>query len=260
MRHPIETDETDRGGSPAKPLEHRLDRLLEGRLGKLILTDNRATILSIRSLGGVPERFVLRLHRSFAGAPEEVLAAVARFVLAGRQRAGRRAALAEVRAYFAFHRSSAESVAPSAPPRRSPRLQPVGVAFDLRQVRDEMNARFFAGALAVDITWGRGAGSAPNRRRRRRRGRVSTIHLGTYSFDANLVRIHRALDHPDVPRCVVEAVVYHELLHAALPPVTENGRRRLHTPELRRRERIFPELERAEAWIRRHLTELLRRV
>jgi hypothetical protein len=73
------------------------------------------------------------------------------------------------------------------------------------------------------------------------------------------VRIHPALDHPSVPRWLVESVVHHELLHADLDPVVSNGRRRLHTPEFRRREREFERHDDARRWIDRHLGALLRR-
>jgi hypothetical protein len=73
------------------------------------------------------------------------------------------------------------------------------------------------------------------------------------------VRIHPALDHPSVPRWVVESVVHHELLHADLDTVVSNGRRRLHTPEFRRREREFERHDDARRWVDRHLGALLRR-
>ena len=69
--------------------------------------------------------------------------------------------------------------------------------------------------------------------------------------------LHRVLDQPSVPRHVIEAVVYHELLHADMPPVVRNGRRHFHTPEFRRRERLYRHLSKAERWIQEHLPELL---
>jgi hypothetical protein len=53
-------------------------------------------------------------------------------------------------------------------------------------------------------------------------------------------------------------VVYHELLHADMPPVVHQGRRFFHTPEFRRRERRFRHHDRANAWILENLPELLR--
>ncbi len=252
-----EPDGEDHRPAAADPadgdLYQRLAGLLGGRLTTLTLTDNRSTILSARAAAGGGLR--LRLHRSFTDDPDEVLRQVAAFALGtGRDRARRRQALAAIRDHFARHREE-----PLPPPRsrRRPVLRPAGKNHDLAEIRDALNRAWFDGRLAVDITWGRAASGA-GWRRSRRRGRAS-IQLGTYIHEDNLVRIHRALDHPSVPRYVVEAVVYHELLHAAMPPTETGGRRTLHPPEFRARERRFPTYARAERWIARHLGELLAR-
>ncbi|HTQ79320.1 MAG TPA: SprT-like domain-containing protein [Thermoanaerobaculia bacterium] len=237
----------------APDLLRRLSRLTKGRLQSVILTDNRRTILSVRP--GQPRddsHLTLRIHRSFVGAPDEVLRAVAVFVESRRGSERARQALAVLREHFARHRGP---VRPAV--RRRLALETVGTALDLRELRDDLNQRFFEGRLKVEITWGKG-GNGPARTCGARRTRKSTIQLGSYSYEDKLIRIHRALDQPHVPRYVVEAVVYHELLHAAIPPVLQNGRRHVHTPEFRRRERLFRSLTRAEAWVEEHLPELLR--
>ena len=71
------------------------------------------------------------------------------------------------------------------------------------------------------------------------------------------MRIHPALDQPWVPHYVLESIVYHELLHAALPATVVDGRRRVHTPEFRRRERLYPRLDEAKAWVRENLMRLI---
>jgi hypothetical protein len=73
-----------------------------------------------------------------------------------------------------------------------------------------------------------------------------------------LIRIHPALDQSWVPRYFVEYIVYHEMLHHVIPMPERNGRRQLHTPEFRARERAFAHFERALAWERRHVHRLLR--
>ena len=215
---------------------------MPGRLGTVTLTDNRSTIVSARPAG---RRLDVRIHRCFAAAPGDTLAAVATFLTSAKHSRARRTALAAIRAYFERHRPAAPG-----PRRRRVVLRPIGQALDLREVRDDLNRRFFGGELDVRVTWGR----APSRRRRRHR---FSVRLGTYGHRDNVVRIHRCLDRPDVPRYVVESVVYHEMLHAALPPETRNGRRRIHTPEFRRRERLFPHYRRAERWLERNLKRLV---
>lgn len=230
-------------------LLRRLNRLAAGRLRSLTLTDNRRTILSVRPAPAADRsRLELRIHRSFVEAPEVVLRAVAVFVESKRGSERARQALLLIREHFSRHRSGAGRI-------RRPVLRPEGVALDLREVAEDLNRRYFEGRLAVEISWGKASG-VPGRLCRR--GRTSSLQLGSYSYEDNLIRVHRVLDDPGVPRYVVEAVVHHELLHAALPPEVRNGRRYFHTPEFRRLERRFRSLGKANTWIQEHLAELLR--
>jgi hypothetical protein len=223
-----------------------LNRFASGRLSDLKLTDNRRTILTVRPAPAADRsRLELRIHHSFLEAPEDVLRAVADFVGSKKGSERAREALNLIREHFSRHKSAAGRVRKSV-------LRSEGCALDLRELVDDLNHRYFEGRLAVDVTWGRAAcGSC-------RRGRSSSLQLGSYSSEDNLIRIHRVLDDPGVPRYVVEAVVHHELLHADMPPEIRDGRRFFHTPEFRQRERQFRLLGRANAWIQDHLPELLR--
>jgi predicted metal-dependent hydrolase len=232
--------EAPRAPSPARELREHLTLLLDRPIHSLVLTDNRARIFSARPEG---RGLALRIHHSFAEAPAPVLQAVADYLRAERGSPTRRRALALLRHHFEQHR----------PPKKKSRtlvLRPVGHRFDLRALRDEINAEYFDGRLEVHITWGR----APRRRRRGSRG--VSIRLGSYNHHQNLVRIHPALDRPGVPRYVVASVVHHEMLHAALPPRMKNGRRQLHTPEFRRQERLFRQHREAEQWLDQNLHRL----
>jgi hypothetical protein len=234
-------------------LFHRLSRLLEGRLAALDLTDNRRTILTVKpARTGPPAPLKVRIHRSFVDAPEETLRAVAVFASSRRGSPSSREALATIREHFSRH---CRTAAAAAPPARRAVVRPVGETLDLRELRDELNRLYFDGRLKVEITWGKALSTG---RRCVKRGGKATLQLGSYSYEDNLIRLHRTLDQPRVPRYVVEAVVYHEMLHAAIPPVVRNGRRYVHTPEFRRREQELRSLERAERWIERHLPDLLR--
>ena len=234
--------------APRFDLLRRLNRLTGGRLRSLELTDNQRTILTVRS-GRVTNRapLELRIHRSFTEAPEKVLAAVATFVESKRGSGRAREALAVIREHFSAHRATAR--------KRRLRLLPLGTTLDLRDLRDDLNERYFEGRLEVEISWGKAAMVGA---RSCRRHRSSSLQLGSYSYEDKLIRIHRVLDDPRVPRYVVEAVVHHELLHADMPPEVRGGKRLFHTPEFRRRERLYRNVGRAERWIGEHLTELLR--
>ena len=107
-------------------------------------------------------------------------------------------------------------------------------------------------------TWG-SPGGAARRAVAVAGARSRSIRLGSYRYDTRVVRIHRALDHPEVPRFVVESVVHHELVHAALPEpaVGWDGRRRIHTPEFRHLEREFVHHRQAQEWIAQNFRRLL---
>lgn len=230
-----------------RALFDHLQERLDGRLRSLKLTDNRRSILSVRPAHSQdPDGLAVRLHRGFVGAPDGVLTAVAVLIEGARdprlRSTSRRAVRRWMDRYWAEH---------GPPERRTPvTLRPVGETLDLRELRDDLNRRFFDGRLSVHITWSHVFPGTVCRTR--------SIRLGSFQEDLGVVRIHPALDRRGVPRHVVESVVYHELLHADIPPVIENGRRYVHTPEFRRRERLFPDHRRAQTWIRKNLKRLLR--
>lgn len=236
-------------GSPDSLRFHllrQLNRLTGGRLRSLELTDNRRTILSVRAgRTGFRAPLELRIHHSFTVAPEEVLQAVATFVESKRGSDLAREALVVIREHFTVHRETARA--------RKVVLRPEGVAFDLREVFADLNERYFEGRITAAITWGKSAISSPCRRRR-----SASLQLGSYSYEDRLIRLHRVLNHPEVPRYVIEAVVYHEMLHADMPPEIRGGKRFFHTPEFRRRERLYRNLTRAERWIGDNMPALLK--
>ena len=230
---------------PPKPdaaavLARRLGPLLPKKIASLTLTDNRTRILSARPRKGALE---VRIHRSFTDAPGEVLERVAEF-LGGARGHRRKLALAAIRRYFDERGPDAE---PSAP--RRIHLDPVGRCHDLRELRDEVNRECFAGRLALEIGWGKNS-------RPRRRGSYS-IRLGSYDLKKGFVRIHPVLDQAEVPRWVVKTIVFHEMLHAVIPPIEGPGRRSIHPPEFREAERAFPHYHATERWLDEHLPRLL---
>ena len=256
--------ESERVREPsALDIEHfllQLNRRLKGRLGDLQLTDNRSTILTSAPLDGRSSKrrpsgdedpagadsIALRIHRAFVFAPAPVLDAVASFAGRALAKPRRRAALGVIRAYF-------DQTTGGSRKEREVHLQPQGCCYDLARICDELNRQFFDGELEVQITWGRRLSTD------RRRCRQHSIQLGSYVEEERLIRLHRILDRPEVPRYVVESVAHHELLHAAMPAVGHGRRRLSHPAEFRLRERLFPRLDEAEQWIKRHLFAVLKR-
>lgn len=217
----------------------RLADALAGHLEepvRLRVHDNRSTMVSWRRDRGLLH---YRVHHMFLDAPDEVVRALAAFgrpgLAARRRSAGRR-----IDAYVKHHRGRIGEGRPL-------RLEPRGRHHDLSAVLEEENAAWFEGQVRVRIGWG-----SP-----RRTGRRRSIKTGVYLHDQRVIRIHPALDQPEVPGFYVRAVVFHEMLHQVVPVVERRGRRLVHSAEFRRRERAHPDYDRARAWEEGNLHLLL---
>ena len=211
---------------------------LAGEQVRLVVHDNRSTMVSFRRMSGLLH---YRVHHMFLDAPREVVSALAAFAGPGRGVAARRRdAGGRIDAYVRQHRARIGAPRPS-------RLKSRGSVHDLQAIFDRLNAEYFEGRVEARIGWG------PNRGGRRRR----TIKTGVYVQDARLIRIHAALDRREVPELYVAAVVFHEMLHQVVPAVERNGRRLVHGAEFRRRERAYPDHDAAKQWEEANLQLLL---
>ena len=200
------------------------------------ITDNRHAMISHTEERGVVRA---RVHHMFLDAPLRVQEALVRYV-----REGDREASVLIGRYI-------ESNTPRlARASRSTRLVTQGKHHDLLAVFNRLNDKYFDGSVHCLVTWGL--------RTKKPRKPRATIKLGSYAFQDRLVRIHPALDRRWVPRYFLEYVLFHEMLHHAMPGTRGEGRRLLHPPEFRERERDFRHHERALAWERAHLHRLLR--
>ncbi|MBN2497776.1 MAG: hypothetical protein JXR96_24490 [Deltaproteobacteria bacterium] len=197
--------------------------------------DNASTVLSVRERHGLLE---LRLHHMFIEADDGVLAALAAYMRPGPQRRPGR----QLDRFIERHRGLLRRLRPQG-------LRSKGAHYDLIRIRDALAKAYFGGPVEVTVAWAS---------RTRVKGRRS-VRLGSYSFEEGLIRIHPALDRPDVPPCVVVGVVYHEMLHHVLGFEHRRGRRLVHTAEFRKRERAYVHFDRAEDWERKHLRRVLGR-
>lgn len=219
----------------------RLADTLSGLLAehvRLTIHDNRSTMVSFRRN---PGEVHYRVHHMFLDAPHEVVRALAQFAGPRRGAAARRRDAGT--RIDAFVRTNRTRIAVP----RADRLVARGRVHDLQALFDRLNEQHFGGNIEARIGWG------PVRLGRRRR----TVKTGVYVQDARIIRIHPTLDRPAVPEFYVAAVVFHEMLHQAVPAREVNGRRIVHGAEFRRRERAYPEHARARAWEERNLSLLL---
>ena len=221
----------DRASSWSRALSERL-----GQAVRLVVTDNRSTMLSARPKGA---RLEVRLHHMFLTANEDVLDVVGDYLSDGDPRAA-----GAIDRFVEEHRARFVAEGPS-----EGSLRPSGRHHDLEEIVHNLGLRHFGGEVDVRITWGRRV--QPKRRQR-------SLQLGTYLPEERLIRIHPVLDQSWVPRFFVEAVVFHEMLHHDMPAIVRNGRRHYHTRAFRTRERSFEHHAEAQHWEEANLWRLLR--
>lgn len=114
---------------------------------------------------------------------------------------------------------------------------PLGQHYDLEEIFEELNRRFFHGLMARPVLgWSR---------------RPSRTMLGHYDPSHNTIVISRRLDHPEVPRLAVEYLMFHEMLHLRHPVRHSGTRREVHTKEFRDAEKRFPDLKKAKELLKR---------
>ncbi len=119
-----------------------------------------------------------------------------------------------------------------------------GAVYDLSAIFDLLNRSYFRDSLQKPVlTWS---------------ARKTYRILGHHDATHDTIVVSKSLDSPDVPRYVVEYIVFHEMLHIHHPTVHHNGRRYNHTPAFRRDEEKFAYFEESEKWIENNVRKLKR--
>ncbi len=183
-------------------------------------------------------KLLVRLSDLLEGAPEAVLRAIAHILLAKMYRRPIDRAYA---ARYRKHVGSQDIVrkAHLVQQMRGRKLlrPPRGHYYDLDEVFEDLNARFFHGLMARPrMSW------SQSKTRR---------ILGHYDPAHNAIVISRVFDHPQVPRFVVEYIVYHEMLHLKHPVKLRGSRRCVHSSEFQADEKLFPMLAEANEFMKR---------
>lgn len=180
----------------------------------------------------------VRLSDLLEGAPEPVLKAIAHILLAKIYRKPIESAHAVRYRRYTSSRDLAEKAQIVRQMRGRKRLNgTLGRAYDLEEVFESLNQRFFYGLLArPQLTWST---------------EVSRRSLGHYDPAHNAIVISRVFDDPRVPRYAVEYLLYHEMLHLKHPVKLRGARRCVHGAEFQREEKQFPELEKALEFLKR---------
>jgi hypothetical protein len=183
-------------------------------------------------------RLELRISDLLQSAPPAVLEALM-YILLGKllRRPVPRACLHRYRAYL-NRRDVQRSIELIRRVRgRKQLLDPQGRHYNLDEIFDELNARFFGGLMIRPrLGWS---------------VRPSRTTLGHWDPAHQAIVISSLLDRPGTPRLVVEYVLFHEMLHLRYPTLARGSRREIHTREFRAAERQFPQLKEAQQSLKR---------
>ncbi len=183
-------------------------------------------------------RLVVRLSDLLEDAPESVHQAIAHILLAKLYR--KPVAPMHADRYRRYARS--EAVSRQAEWMRQMRgrkviTSPQGKVYDLNEVFESVNRRFFHGLMGRPIlTWS---------------AHVAKRMLGHYDAAHNTIVVSRVFDRPGTPRYAIEYLLYHEMLHLKHPIKVRAGRRCVHSREFQAEERLFPELDLAREFLKR---------
>jgi hypothetical protein len=182
-------------------------------------------------------KLLVRLSDLLEGAPEPVLRAIAHILLAKMYRRPVEGAHAARYRKYVHSRELRTKAHLLRRERGRKRLASAkGWSYDLDRTFDELNARFFGGLMArPHMSWSQ--------------TRARNL-LGHYDPAYNAIIISRIFDHPAVPRYAVEYIVYHEMLHLRHPVKLTGSRRCVHSAEFRAEEKLFPQLEAAQRFLR----------
>ena len=182
-------------------------------------------------------KLLVRISDLLEGSPEPVLRALAHILLAklyrkpiAREHSNR------YRRYISSHDITQKAHLMRQRRGRKRIESPQGRVYDLEEIFEELNTRFFHGLLArPQMTWSQS--HARNM-------------LGHYDPAHNAIVVSKVFDQPRVPVYAVEYIVYHEMLHLKHPVKLRGSRRCVHSAEFLAEERLFPHLDQAKLFLR----------
>ena len=182
-------------------------------------------------------KLLVRISDILEGAPEAVLRAIAHILVAKMYRKPIAREQASRYRRYVTQREIREKAHLLRQMRGRKHIDtPQGDIYNLETIFEELNSRYFHGLLArPQMTWSRD--HARN-------------SLGHYDPAHNAIVVSRVFDDARVPRCALEYIVYHEMLHLKHPVKVRGGRRCVHSTEFQAEEKLFPQLERAQRFLK----------
>jgi hypothetical protein len=123
-----------------------------------------------------------------------------------------------------------------------------GLRYDLQEIFDVVNSACFNGTLKAVVRWGR-------------EGSKTSYHTKKNDKQGNrvdLITIAGVYNHPEAPQFAIEAIMYHEMLHIAIPPFKRSGRNVVHGKEFSAAEKKFHHYKEWREWERECLMKIVR--
>lgn len=143
-----------------------------------------------------------------------------------------------VKPYLEYSRSDRTRDRISRMRRRRVRLAhtaPQGLHYDLAAMFDDLNQKYFEGGLQrPNIGW-----STRGWRRQ----------FGCYDPGPDQILLNKRMDKPNVPRYVVEYVLFHEMLHVKHPTRRSGCSLISHSPQFRAEEKRFESFDSARKYL-----------
>ncbi len=201
----------------------------------ILYTNNSTVMISCKRNFN---KHTIRLHNIFKNAPEHVLDAILKTYTSFTRKSTRTACRKIIRNFITqnqhriVHKQKACRIL----------LDPVGKVFDLGEIYNNLNIKYFSSSLNIHITWSHKS----NKRL-----------MGTWKdtgLEKNLIRINRLLDTKKVPTYYINYLVYHEMLHEVFKQRIVNGRIQRHPKEFRKLEKNFPLYKKACEWQKEKLS------
>jgi hypothetical protein len=107
-----------------------------------------------------------------------------------------------------------------------------GRVYDLEEMFERVNRQYFEDKIAKpQLAWSK---------------ILTRRKFGHYEPARDRIVISLTLDNDQIPACIAEFVIYHEMLHILHGETWVNGRRMVHTPAFRQDERRFKDYRLAE--------------
>ena len=218
-------------------LEKRLNRLSRFHY-YLKINNNRCVFL--RLIEKKRRKIYLSLHQIFFSAPDSILLLIIRYIEKDDSEA-----LNLLRAYatkkiISLDYSSSVNIK---------KLKTKGRFYNLKEIFQDLNNHYFEGKLDLFITWF----ATPSYRKR------SSLTFGSYEKCLKLIRINQILDSNLCPSYFLSYIVFHEMLHHVCPMyIDSRGRRRMHTADFRKKEKIFSFYKEAVIWEKKFLNSFFK--